>query len=132
MGLNPKEYAETLTVPGAQAPFSLDAPVNGSDCELKFSELMPDPSTPSPEQKLAESELRSCVSEAIEALKPKTRSVITLHYAHGLTLRKIASMLDMSEWQVQESRRKAIGELRSRLAPFQVPMPAVTIRERVH
>jgi RNA polymerase sigma factor for flagellar operon FliA len=132
MGLTLEEYTKTLTAPGAQAPFSLDASVKGSDGALKFSELMPDRSTPSPEQRLAESELRSCVSEAIDALKPKTRSVITLHYAHGLTMRKIASMLDMSEWQVQESRRKAIGELRSRLAPFQVHMsPATEVEERV-
>jgi len=51
-------------------------------------------------------------------LKPKTKSVITLYYAHGLTMRKIASLLKMSEWQVQESRRQAIGELRTKLAPL--------------
>lgn len=126
MGLSLKEYGETLAAP---APFSLDATVQGSNGELKFSELMADRSTPSPEEKLAESELRNCVSEAIDALRPKSRSVITLHYAHGLTLRKIASMLDMSEWQVQESRRKAIGELRSRLSV--PPAPPAEMREHV-
>jgi len=79
---------------------------------------MPDSSALSPEQKLAESELQSYVSDAIETLKPKTKSVITLYYAHGLTMRKIASLLKMSEWQVQESRRQAIGELRTKLAPL--------------
>jgi DNA-directed RNA polymerase specialized sigma subunit len=42
--------------------------------------------------------------------------VITLHYAHGMTLRRIAPLLEMSEWQVQMARRQAIAELRSRLA----------------
>ena len=133
MGLSQQEYAETLTAPGAHAPFSLDADVKGSEGDLKFSELMPDFSTPSQEQELAESELQSCVSDAIEALKPKTRSVIMLHYAHGVTMRNIAALLEMSEWQVQESRRKAIEELRSRLAPFCAPMLSVTspeVRER--
>jgi DNA-directed RNA polymerase specialized sigma subunit len=49
--------------------------------------------------------------------------VITLHYAHGLTMRAIAPMLSMSEWQVQETRRKAVGELRSRLAQMHAHAP---------
>jgi DNA-directed RNA polymerase specialized sigma subunit len=48
-------------------------------------------------------------SAAIHGLEPRTRAVITLPYAHGLTMRKIAPRLEMSEWQVQEARRKAIG-----------------------
>ena len=135
MGLSMKDYAETLTAPGSHAPFSLDAAVKGSDGDLKFADLMADGSTPSPEQKLAESELQNCVSDAIDALKPRNRTVITLHYAHGLTMRKIASILNMSEWQVQESRRKAIGELRSRLAPFCAQMlsaPLAEVRELAH
>lgn len=118
MVLSPREYAEALTTPGTQVPLSLDAEVNPADGKLKFSEVMPDSSALSPEQKLAESELRSFVSAAIDGLEPKTRAVLTLHYAHGLTMRKIAPILEMSEWQVQETRRKAIGELRERLAPF--------------
>jgi RNA polymerase sigma factor for flagellar operon FliA len=132
MGLSLKDYSETLTVPGTHAPFSLDASVEGSGGTLKFAELMPG-SDLSPEQELAEAELQSCVSDAIDALQPKSRSVITLHYAHGLTMRKIAEMLDMSEWQVQESRRKAIEILRARLAPFVQMAPAGgEMRERVH
>ena len=46
--------------------------------------------------------------------------MITLHYAHGLTMRAIAPMLSMSEWQVQETRRKAVEELRSRLSQIHV------------
>ncbi|SPE29206.1 hypothetical protein SBA3_1510032 [Candidatus Sulfopaludibacter sp. SbA3] len=42
--------------------------------------------------------------------------MITLHYTHGLTLRQIAPILEMSEWQVQKARRRAIEELRLRLA----------------
>ncbi len=118
IGLNAQDYAEALTAPGAHAPLSLDAEVNGTEGRLKFSEVMPDSSTLSPEQEWAESELQSFVSAAIQGLEPKTRAVVTLHYAHGLTMRKIAPILEMSEWQVQEARRKAVGELRVRLAPF--------------
>jgi RNA polymerase sigma factor for flagellar operon FliA len=123
MGLNPREYAETLTVPGAQTPFSLDADVDRTDAAIKFSELLFDSAAPSPEQQMAESELQSFVSSAIDALEPKMKSVITLHYAHGLTMRSIAPMLAMSEWQVQAARRKAIAELRSRLTDAGVCAP---------
>ena len=122
IGVSLKEYSDTLTSPGAGAPLSLDAHVANSDGELKFSELIPDPVTLSPEQKLAESELRTFVSDAIAVLEPTQKSVITLHYAHGLTMRKIAPMLNLSEWQVQETRRHAIGELRLRLDQVGVPV----------
>jgi len=66
-------------------------------------------------------ELRTFVSNAIAVLEPTQKSVITLHYAHGLTMRKIAPILNLSEWQVQETRRHAIGALRLRLDGIGVP-----------
>jgi len=115
VGVSLKEYSDALTSPGAGAPLSIDAHVANSDAELKFSELIADTVSLSPEQKLAELELRTFVSNAIAVLEPTQKSVITLHYAHGLTMRKIAPILNLSEWQVQETRRHAIGELRLRL-----------------
>lgn len=123
MGLSPKEYAETLTVPGAEPPMSLDAGVRSTDGARRFSEILPDSVAPSPEQEVAESELQNFVSDAVDALEAKPKSVITLHYGHGLTMRAIAPMLSMTEWQVQETRRKAVGELRSRLAQIHVHAP---------
>jgi hypothetical protein len=35
-------------------------------------------------------------------------------------MRAIAPLLSMSEWQVQETRRKAVEELRSRLSQIHV------------
>jgi RNA polymerase sigma factor for flagellar operon FliA len=120
MNLSLSEYARTLTMPGAAAPFSLDAEVNHTDGALRFSELLSDSAALSPEQEMAESELQGFVSNAIGALEPTLRSVISLHYAHGLTMRRIAPLLKMSEWQVQEARRNAIAELRLRLAQIRV------------
>lgn len=125
MGLSLRAYAEALTIPGVEAPFSLDADVdpdvNSRDGGLRFSEFLSDPAALSPEQESAESELLTFVSNAIDALEPTMRRVITLHYGHGLTMRSIAPILEMSEWQVQMTRRKAIAELRSRLAPPAFP-----------
>jgi RNA polymerase sigma factor for flagellar operon FliA len=130
MGLSPKEYGDTLTVPGAEPPVSLDASVKSTDGGRRFSEVLPDTITASPEQELAESELQNFVSDAVDALEAKPKSVITLHYAHGLTMRAIAPLLSMSEWQVQETRRKAIGELKSQLARMHAHTPSVAARAR--
>jgi len=115
-GITLKEYSDTLTTPGAASPVSLDADVRRTDGDVKFSEIVRDSTRPSPEQQLVESDLRSFVSRAISGLEPTYRSVITLHYTNGLTMRKIAPILDLSEWQVQEARRRGIVELRMRLA----------------
>jgi RNA polymerase sigma factor for flagellar operon FliA len=130
MGLSPREYAETLAVPGAEPPISLDAGVKGTEGARRFSEILPDSVAASPEQELAESELQNFVSNAIDALEAKPKSVITLHYAHGLTMRAIAPMLSMSEWQVQETRRQAVGELKSRLAQMHAHALPVANRAR--
>jgi RNA polymerase sigma factor for flagellar operon FliA len=127
MGLSLREYSETLTKAGADAPVSLDAQINHADGALKFSDLLPDSAAQSPEQELVASELRSFVSNAVNSLEPKTKSIITLHYAHGLTMRAIAPLLAMSEWQVQQIRRKAIVDLRLRLAQVCVRASSVSI-----
>jgi RNA polymerase sigma factor for flagellar operon FliA len=126
VGVTLKEYSDTLTSPGAGAPFSLDATVGGPAGELKFSELIAGPATDSPEEELAQTELKAFVSGAIAALEPTQKSVITLHYAHGLTMRKIAPILSLSEWQVQEARRQAIRELRFHLVQAGVAESALT------
>jgi RNA polymerase sigma factor for flagellar operon FliA len=61
MVLSPREYAETLTASGAQAPFSLDAEIKGTEGRLTFSETMPDSFAFSPEQELAGAELQELV-----------------------------------------------------------------------
>jgi RNA polymerase sigma factor for flagellar operon FliA len=124
-GITLKEYSDVLTAPGAETPLSLDAEVQRTDGDVKLSDVVRDSGRPSPEQALVESELRSFVSQAIDELAPTHKSVITLHYAHGLTMRKIAPMLNLSEWQVQEARRKGIVELRMRLAEVGVAASSV-------
>jgi RNA polymerase sigma factor for flagellar operon FliA len=117
MGLTIPEYSAPLATVGARIPYSLDAKIDSEKGSLAFSDVMPDPTAVSQEQVLVEEELHEMVSEAVTSLEPKEERVITLHYAHGLTMRKIAPLLEMSEWQVQEARRKAIAQLRRRLAP---------------
>ena len=56
----------------------------------------------------------------IDTLPGLHQHLIKLHYARGLTLRQIAGMLNLTEWQTQERRREAIRELRDRLIQWDV------------
>jgi RNA polymerase sigma factor for flagellar operon FliA len=118
VGLTPLECSESLAAAAAGTPLSLDSRIDSSSQSPTFAEVTPDHDSASPEKAFVESEMHRAVSDAIAALPPIAKRVITMHYAHGLTMRKIAPILQMSEWQVQETRRKAVTELRKRLAPL--------------
>lgn len=124
MGLTPLECSDALAAAAAGNLLSLDSRIRASDGSPTFAEITPDRDSSSPEQTLAESEMHRVVSRAVAALPPLAKRVITLHYVHGMTMRNIAPLLQMSEWQVQETRRKAVTELRGRLAPLGLIRPA--------
>ena len=56
------------------------------------------------------------VAYALAHLGTQEASIISLHYSRNLTMRQIAPLLNLSEWQVQERRRNAIANLRQVLA----------------
>ena len=64
-GLNPRTMPKPSQRRALKSPFAGRGSQSSTDGKLKFSEVMPDSSALSPEQKLAESELRSFVSAAI-------------------------------------------------------------------
>ena len=77
-----------------------------------------------PETTTEEQEWRQILRQAIDALSPGHRVVITLHYLEGLSLREIAYVTGVPEGTVKsrlhyarESLRKAILEREHRLVP---------------
>ena len=116
MGISPLECSEALTAAAASKPLSLDCKIASKDGAVTFAEVTPDRTSLSPERRFEEAEVHRLVSEAVAHLPSIAQRVMLLHYSHGLTLRKIAPILEMSEWQVQDLRRKAILELRNNLA----------------
>ena len=77
-----------------------------------------------PEATTEEREQRQILQQAIDALPPRHRVVIVLHYLEGLSLREIARVVDVPEGTVKsrlhyarESLRKAILERERRLVP---------------
>lgn len=61
------------------------------------------------------SEIKSVLVNAIEKLPEKEKEIVTLFYYQGLTLKKIAEILGVSESRISQLRTKAILRLRGRL-----------------
>lgn len=60
-------------------------------------------------------EIRSALVTAVEALPPQERTVISLYYFDGLTLKEIKSALNVSESRVSQIHAQAVIHLRQKL-----------------
>jgi RNA polymerase sigma factor for flagellar operon FliA len=62
-----------------------------------------------------QSEIRSALVSAVESLAPQERTVISLYYFEGQTLKEIKSALGVSESRVSQIHAQAVIHLRQRL-----------------
>ena len=65
---------------------------------------------------LESTEIKSTLAQAVESLPPQERTVITLYYFEGLTLKEIKNVLEVSESRVSQIHGRAVARLRQRLA----------------
>ena len=75
---------------------------------------------PDPTQLLESTEVRATLASAVESLPPQERTVISLYYFEGLTLKEIKSVLDVSESRVSQIHAQAVIRLRSKLKAMHV------------
>jgi RNA polymerase sigma-70 factor, ECF subfamily len=61
-------------------------------------------------------ERRGIIEDAVAELSPATRSVVTLHYTGGLSLREIAKTLEISVGTVKSRLNSGLEQLRGRLS----------------
>jgi len=73
---------------------------------------------PTVEERLAESDRRRFIREAIEALPEKQRAAVILHKYQDVDYRQIASILKVSESAVKSLLFRAYESLRVRLEPL--------------
>ena len=80
---------------------------------------VPGPDKDNPLFQCMESEMRSTLMEAIDALPEKERLVLTLYYYEELTMKEIGQTIGVVESRVSQIRTAAVLKLRSALgAPF--------------
>jgi RNA polymerase sigma factor for flagellar operon FliA len=72
-------------------------------------------SGPDPTHQVESAEVKGALSEAVESLPPQERTVISLYYFEGLTLKDIKSVLNVSESRVSQIHAQAVIRLRSKL-----------------
>jgi RNA polymerase sigma-70 factor (ECF subfamily) len=78
---------------------------------------LPAPRSETPENRLAQRQVRSEVEKALAALTPNLREAVVLRYAHGLTYREIAEIVDCPQKTAESRVRLAHERLRVVLQP---------------
>jgi DNA-directed RNA polymerase specialized sigma subunit len=64
--------------------------------------------------------MKGSLASAVDSLPPQERTVISLYYFEGLTLKEIKSVLDVSESRVSQIHAQAVIRLRSKLKAMHV------------
>ena len=104
-GLSPEEIALAETATAATE--SIQRTVGDEGFSLE--DVLTDTES---EEKMVE---KIALSQAIERLQDREKSVIRLRYYHGLTQERVAKVLDVSQVQVSRIEKKAISLLRELL-----------------
>lgn len=85
----------------AQLPESIDLPAN------EFNE---------PETTLADSQMMEALTESIESLPEREKTIISLYYVEELNLKEIGAVLEVSESRVSQVLSATIKQLRKNFA----------------
>ncbi len=72
-------------------------------------------SGPGPTHQVESAEVKDSLATAVDSLPPQERTVISLYYFEGLTLKDIKSVLNVSESRVSQIHAQAVIRLRSKL-----------------
>jgi RNA polymerase sigma factor for flagellar operon FliA len=85
----------------SQLPESIDLPAN------EFNE---------PETTLADSQMMEALTESIESLPEREKTIISLYYVEELNLKEIGAVLEVSESRVSQVLSATIKQLRKNFA----------------
>lgn len=94
---------------------SLEDLIFSDDDDIPLMGTIEDDKSPSPEKTLEEKEEIEYLTKAIETLNEKDKTVLSLYYYEGLTLKEIGSVLSVSESRVCQLHTRAIVHLRKSL-----------------
>ncbi|OOM16224.1 FliA/WhiG family RNA polymerase sigma factor [Clostridium saccharobutylicum] len=91
---------------------SLENVIFSDDEDINFMGIIEDKNSPSPDMYLQDKEQLEILTQAIELLKEKDRTILNLYYYEGLTLKEIGNILGVSESRVCQLHSRAIRNLR--------------------
>src|SRR5579885_180881 len=114
LGISIEEYHEWLVDIRGLNVASLEHAASEQGRDLLH--YLPDESENLPSAILERSELERLLAEGIEAIPAIERTVLSLYYQEELTLREIASVVNLHESRISQLKSQAILRLRSHLA----------------
>lgn len=94
---------------------SLEDLIFSEDDDMPLIGTIQDENSPSPEKTLEEKEELEYLTKAIELLNEKDRTILSLYYYEGLTLKEIGKVLEVSESRVCQLHSRSIVHLRKEM-----------------
>ena len=94
---------------------SLESMLFFQDNDMEIKGIIEDKKSLSPEKILEENEQLEYLSKAIETLNSKDKTVLSLYYFEGFTLKEIGKVLEVSESRVCQLHSRAIMHLKKSL-----------------
>ena len=110
------DLQQLLTQVSLTSIAALDETMPGEDGDRQaLVDTLEDEDSPDPQEVVLDAELRSILSEAINRMSEREKTVIVLYYFEGMTLAQIGEVLGVTESRVCQMHTKAVLGLRTRV-----------------
>jgi RNA polymerase sigma factor for flagellar operon FliA len=118
IGLSEEQYQQVL-IDASLVMLSLDQPVadGGDGQKLRLGELIEDPNAVGTLEQVEEMEMQERLMGAIQALPRREQVLLSLYYYEDLTMREVASVMDISQTRVCQLHARALMNLKALLSP---------------
>lgn len=91
-----------------------------SDAAEGIGVRMPEAHDSDVSRRLLREELQKALGNAIDALPPKEKQIISLYYYENLNMREIGEVLDLSQQRISQCRLSALEHLRGSLRQYEL------------
>ena len=112
LGISLSEVGEIENYINYISVVSLEDLIFSEDDDISLMGTIEDQNSPSPEKTLEEKEQLEYLTKAMDTLNDKDRTVLSLYYYEGLTLKEIGRVLEVSESRVCQLHSRAIMNVR--------------------
>jgi len=118
LNMNLEEYFEYIVQLQPAGMISYDDVAGHELSEKNILEFLEDRTSPHPDLEIQIKELKAGIISALEQLEQDEQLVMSLYYYEGLTLKEIATILQVSESRVSQIHSKALVKMNWRLDKF--------------
>ncbi|MBC8062249.1 MAG: FliA/WhiG family RNA polymerase sigma factor [Clostridiaceae bacterium] len=115
LGISISEVGEIEGYINYISVMSLENLIYTEDDDMPLIGSVEDKMSPSPEKSLEEKEQLEYLAKALDMINEKDKTVLTLYYYEGLTLKQIGLILEVSESRICQLHSRAIMHLKKEL-----------------